>query len=77
MGEIKCPNCLSVFQINDTYYNKIVKQIRDKEFIEELQAREKQFEETKNASIKLVKADLEKENATKLNEKEIEIIRNS
>ena len=75
MGEIKCPNCLSVFQINDTYYNKIVKQIRDKEFIEELQAREKQFEETKNASIKLVKADLEKENATKLNEKEIEIIR--
>ena len=32
MNEIKCPNCGTVFQINETDYESIVKQIRDKEF---------------------------------------------
>ena len=29
MNEIKCPNCGEEFSIDENYYNKIVKQIRD------------------------------------------------
>ena len=32
MNEIKCPNCKTVFQINEQDYDSIVKQIRDNEF---------------------------------------------
>ena len=32
MNEIKCPNCKTVFQINESDYNNIAKQLRDKEF---------------------------------------------
>lgn len=73
MNEIKCPNCGTVFQINETDYDKVVKQIRDKEFEKELKIRENQHKESEEAAVKLVKANLEKETTTKLNEKEIEI----
>ncbi len=73
MNEIKCPNCKTVFQINETDYSKIVKQIRDKEFENELQFREIQYKESKEAAIKVTRAELEKELATKLNEKDLKI----
>ena len=31
MNEIKCPNCGEEFSIDENYYNKIVKHIRDKD----------------------------------------------
>ena len=31
MNEIKCPNCGTIFQIDESDYDKVVKQIRDKE----------------------------------------------
>ena len=40
MQEIKCPNCGEVFQVDETVYDKIVKQIRDREFDRELERRE-------------------------------------
>lgn len=73
MNEIKCPNCGTVFQINETDYDKVVKQIRDKEFEKELKIRETQHKESEEAAVKIVKANLEKETASKLNEKDIEI----
>jgi len=39
MNEIKCPKCNPVFQINETDYDSIVKQIRDKEFTNEKRSR--------------------------------------
>ena len=36
MNEIKCPKCGTMFQINETDYDSIVKQIRDKEFDKEI-----------------------------------------
>ena len=33
MPEIKCPNCGEVFQIDESNYDSIVKQVRDHEFI--------------------------------------------
>ena len=32
MEEIKCPKCGAVFQIDETNYERIASQIRDKEF---------------------------------------------
>ena len=40
MQEIKCPNCGEVFQVDETVYDKIVKQVRDREFDRELERRE-------------------------------------
>ncbi len=36
MQEIKCPQCGTVFQIDEASYDSIAKQIRDKEFHKEL-----------------------------------------
>ena len=32
MNEIKCPNCGEVFQIDESNYDSIVKQIKDSEY---------------------------------------------
>ena len=62
MNEIKCPNCGTVFQINEEDYDSIVKQVRDKEFEREINLRDEQ-------------AKIDKENAVKIAEskKDIEI----
>ena len=73
MNEIKCPNCGTVFQINETNYSKIVKQIKDKEFEKEITTREKQNKEKTEMEIRLIKEQLQRENESKLNEKNIEI----
>ncbi len=39
MAEIRCPECGTVFSVDDTTYASIAKQVRDKEFEEELKAR--------------------------------------
>ena len=43
MQEIKCPKCGEVFQVDESGYAAIVKQIRDKEFQKEVVEREAQF----------------------------------
>ena len=73
MNEIKCPKCNTVFQINETDYEGVVKQIRDKEFEKEINLREEQFKKEKESEIKLVEAKLEKVLTENLNKKEIEL----
>ena len=36
MAEIKCPNCGEVFKVDESDYNQILKQVRDKEFLREI-----------------------------------------
>jgi hypothetical protein len=43
MQEIKCPKCGEVFQVDESGYAAIVKQIRDKEFQKEVLEREAQY----------------------------------
>ena len=43
MQEIKCPKCGEVFQVDESDYAAIVKQIRDREFQKEVYEREQQF----------------------------------
>lgn len=73
MNEIKCPKCGTMFQISETSYESIVKQIRDKEFEKEITKREEQYKSDKENSINLAKANLEKELTEELNKKNLEI----
>ena len=73
MNELKCPNCGTVFQIDEVDYMSIVKQVKDKEFEKEISVREAQYKNDKEQSIKLTEAKLEKEFSEELNKKELEI----
>ncbi len=67
MNEIKCPNCGKVFQIDESNYESIVKQIRDHEFEKEITAREKQYEIDKESAVKLAEANTEKKLIEEIN----------
>lgn len=73
MNEIKCPKCGTVFQISETDYESIVKQIRDVEFEKEITSREHQFEREKESAIKLAEVTLEKKLKEELTNKEMEL----
>lgn len=74
MQEIKCPNCGEIFQVEESSYAAIVKQVRDKEFSKEIKTRETQFENEKQSAVQLAKLELEKEFSEKLNQKDAEIV---
>lgn len=73
LNEIKCPNCGTVFQIDEVDYQSIVKQIRDSEFLKEISDREEQYKKDKESSIKLSEANLREKYGDELNKKDIEI----
>ena len=51
MNEIKCPECGSSISIDESSYSNIIKQVRDKEFDDEISKRLKLFEIDKQKSI--------------------------
>ena len=72
-NEIKCPKCGTMFQIDETNYESIARQVRNKEFEKEIDLREHQYKLDKENAIELAKASLEKELTEKLNQKILEI----
>ena len=54
MNEIRCPECGSLFSIDESSYASIVKQVRDKEFRREVEAQT-------NAAVSLAEAEKDKE----------------
>lgn len=73
MQEIKCPKCGEVFQVDESGYAAILKQVRDREFEKEISSREHQFETEKENAIKLAKTETEKFFAETLNKKDLQI----
>lgn len=73
MNEIKCPNCGTIFKIDETEYDSIVKQIRDKEFEKEISLREQEHTKDKESAIKLAEAHLREELTKQLTERDLEI----
>ncbi len=73
MQEIKCPKCGEVFQVDESGYAAIVKQVRDKEFEKEISARETQFLAEKNSAVKLAQIEVEKQLNEKINQKDLQI----
>lgn len=58
MQEIKCPKCGEVFQVDESGYAAIVKQVRDVEFEKEIEQRKEFFENEKKSAVNLAVADL-------------------
>lgn len=73
MNEIKCPKCGTVFQISETDYESIAKQIKDKEFEKEIQRREEQFNSEKESALKILEAHIREELMQSINEKDAQI----
>lgn len=74
MNEIKCPNCGTIFKVDEAEYASIVSQVRNSEFYDELKRRiaerEGQYKaEQKNAELKA-----EQDFKDKLNAKELEVM---
>lgn len=74
MNEIKCPNCGTVFQIDEQDYESIVKQIRDKEFEQEIKLREEQYKKDKEQTIKIMEIEASKKLEEELSKKKLEIV---
>lgn len=73
MHEIICPKCGEVFQVDETGYNQIAKQIRDKEFEKELDRREKEFNDRLEAEKKVLLLQQEKERSGSIAQKDAEL----
>lgn len=73
MQEIKCPNCGKVFQVDESGYEQIVRQIRDQEFRKELESRERDFADKKENDLKLARMEQEKKFGEILSVKESEL----
>lgn len=70
MQELKCPKCGEVFQVDETGYDQIVHQVRDKEFIKELDRREKEMQDKREQELELIRLQEEKEYSANIAEKE-------
>lgn len=73
MNEIKCPKCGKVFQIDETSYETILKQVRDNEFNKQINAREEQYKVEKANEIRLAEAHIREELQKKISDKDIEL----
>ena len=75
MEEIRCPKCGAVFQVDESDYIEILKQVRDKAFAEELAEREARFEKDREISLTLQKTQLESGFQDAIRKKDAEILR--
>jgi hypothetical protein len=73
MNEIHCPQCKKAFKIDEAGYANIVKQVRDKEFDQQLRERLELAEQDKNSAIELTKAKLTSELEKKIAAQNTEI----
>jgi len=55
VNEIKCPACGKVFQVDESGFESIVRQVRDGEFERELEKREAAFRKEKQSAVELAK----------------------
>ena len=74
MNEVKCPNCGTVFQIDEEAYGSIVRQIRDSEFNKDLNERTRLLEDSKNQALETERIRSEAEFSRKLADKQSEIV---
>ena len=70
MQEIRCPNCGEVFQVDESGYAQIVRQVRDKEFQKELNSRIELLEWQKEKDLDIARLEQERANQDTLSAKE-------
>lgn len=75
MQEIKCPKCNEVFQVDESGYAAIVKQVRDSEFEKEIRQREVAFATEKQNAVEIAVTKKASESDKELAKKDTEITR--
>ena len=60
MNEVKCPKCGTVFEVDESHYADIVKQVRDKEFEKEKLQIQKMIQDKSASDLKLAQAESQK-----------------
>ena len=73
MQEISCPKCGEVFQVDESGYAAIARQVRDSEFGKEIRERTQQFELDKKNAVKLAVTEAASKKEKELLEKDREI----
>jgi hypothetical protein len=73
MSEIRCPNCGEVFQVDESGYDQIARQVRDKEFTKELELRKQELEVKREQDLELIRLQEEKEYAASITKKDAEL----
>lgn len=73
MQEIRCPKCGEVFQVDESGYDQIAQQVRDKEFEKELNRREKEFDARLEKELEVIRLQKEKEQTENITAKNSEI----
>ena len=73
MTEIQCPHCGKYFQIDESGYAAIVKQVRDAEFSRDLHERLEQAEKERESAVALAVLEAEKRRDQVLGERDREI----
>ncbi|MCD8132033.1 MAG: DUF2130 domain-containing protein [Lachnospiraceae bacterium] len=73
MQEIRCPKCGEVFQVDESGYDQIARQVRDKEFAKELERRSKELEAAQEREMDLLRLKEERERTESLTQKDAEI----
>ena len=71
MNEIKCPKCGTIFKIDESDYESILKQIRNNEFEKEINIIKHEHQIDKENTIKLLELDNEKKLQEKISKKEL------
>lgn len=74
MNEIICPHCKKAFQIDESGYADLIKQVRDKEFKTEIEQRLTIAEHEKKEAVKLAEANIKNSFQDALAKKDQEII---
>lgn len=75
MAEIRCPHCGEMFQVDETEYAQIVRQVRDAEFRRELEARERSAERERKSAVEAAVARVRQETLAATAQKDAEIAR--
>ena len=73
LENIRCPNCGTVFQVSESYYESIRRQIRDKEYEKDIASKEKQFTAEKDAAVAEALRNVERSYAESASEKDRKI----
>ncbi|MBQ2096118.1 MAG: DUF2130 domain-containing protein [Firmicutes bacterium] len=73
MQEIKCPNCGTTFQVDETGYAQILQQVRDKEFEKELERRANALTQKQQDDLKIAKMEQDQKYGKELSKKDADL----
>lgn len=73
MEKLKCPHCGEQFEVDETGYAAIVKQVRDKEFAKELQRQQEAAQMDKEKTLQLAVAEADAKHQESIRQKDAEI----